>query len=428
MYCTRCGYEDVEGSDYCTMCGAPLDSAQSEGASPRETVSMSEYLPGRADNAWSASAGYADNQVISNTSIAPPPKQVDGRKYAAAVVAVIVAAITVILAIGVATNWFGQAKDSGSQSATAQDASSASGTSGASSCSSESSASASTSGAVPVRDSVDDYSWQELSQIAELIAADDGKDASKLVRRYHLVNEDGDLDGSQSKELVLENGVKTRVQIIGFAHDVKSGKGKAGITFMFEDCIAEHVYNGNGSNAGGWKGSEVRAWLNDDLIYLLPSELRDVIVEVRKDTNNVGKTTSTSSVTATSDKLWLLSFAEAVGKITMQSYENAYERIPSENRATFESFFAIWNAEGFQYQLFRDRGVVMGHPKTLLVKDYLAESGSAGLRKDAPCEWWGRSPSPGESNRVQSFDNDGSPRKSTSSPNEHLAVAPCFCV
>ena len=112
----------------------------------------------------------------------------------------------------------------------------------------------------------------------------------------------------------------------------------------------------------------------------------------------------------------------------MQNYENAYERIPSENRAVFESYFAIWNAEGFQYQLFRDRGVVMGHPKTLLVKEYLPENGPAGLRKDFPCEWWGRSPSPGESDRVQSFDNDGSPRKSTSSPGEHLAVAPCFCI
>ena len=426
MYCTRCGNEEVEGSDYCTMCGGPLNSKQSEDASLGGTVPVSEYSPEQADDFWSDPAGYTDRQTGPATPAVPPSRRVnDEGKYIAAIVAVIVAAITVILAICVATGLLGQDKGPDSSGAAAGGGSSES---SESSEKEKSSVSTSSDSDVPVRDSVDDYSWKELSRIAELIAEDDGKNVSKLVKRYHLVNEDGDLDGSQSKELVLENGVKTRVQIIGFAHDAKSSKGKAGITFMFEDCIAEHVYNGNGSNAGGWKGSEIRAWLNDDLLYILPSDLRDVIVKVHKNTNNTGKTTSTSSVTETSDELWLPSFTEIVGKITVQSYEDAYERIPSENRALFESFFAIWNAEGFQYQLFRDRGVVMGRPKTLLVKDYLAESGPAGLKKDFPCEWWGRSPSPGETDRVQSFDNDGSPRKSTSSPKEHLAVAPCFCI
>lgn len=422
MFCVRCGFEDVEGSDYCTMCGAPLASETQSGPQPYKTASLSEYEPGQEHGSWGISGISAEQKA---TQVSQVPAQPDGKRYAIAVAAVIVAAIAVILAIGVVTGWFGLAKSSGSQDAmTAGSSDSTSASSAAASASGSSSA----SGSVPVRDSVNDYSWQELSQIADLIAAADTKEVSKLAKRYRLVNDNGELDGSQSKELVLEDGVQARVQIIGFAHDSKSGNGKAGITFMFEDCIADHVYNGSGSNAGGWKSSELRSWLNSDLMYRMPSDLRDVIVEVRKETNNTGKTTSASAVTTTADKLWALSFVEVVGDITMQKYEKAYEPVPSGSRGAFQSFFNVWNNEGSQYQLFKDRNVEMGRPKTLLVKDYLADNGAAGMRKGSPCQWWGRSPSPGETDRVQSFDADGSPRKSTSSPSDRLAVAPCFCI
>lgn len=51
---------------------------------------------------------------------------------------------------------------------------------------------------VPVRDSVEDYSWAELSTIADQIAAASSDDEGiEVAKRYHLCLEDGTLDETQ---------------------------------------------------------------------------------------------------------------------------------------------------------------------------------------------------------------------------------------
>ena len=59
----------------------------------------------------------------------------------------------------------------------------------------------------------------------------------------------------------------------------------------------------------------MRSWLNSSLKGQLPSDLQAVIVSVDKLTNNTGETTNTSSVTTTSDELWLFSARELCGSI-----------------------------------------------------------------------------------------------------------------
>lgn len=249
---------------------------------------------------------------------------------------------------------------------------------------SDRSGSSSSSSAEPVSTkSVDDYSWEELSEISEEISKEaTEEDAIEVAKKYNLVNSDGELDGTQTKTVQLTDGATATVQIAGFLHDDKTDGGKAGITFIFKDAIAEHDMNpkrnlsgGPGrasaiarSNAGGWEGSAMRAWLSTEGLSMLPPDLADRIVAVDKKTNNVGETADVSSVTTTSDKFWLFSRTEVYG-VDKDSYN-----------------YEICSAEGAEYKLFRDCNVGLNRDYQFL-EDGFNVPESMGY-------WWLRSPNP----------------------------------
>lgn len=58
------------------------------------------------------------------------------------------------------------------------------------------------------------------------------------------------------------------------------GRDKTGKTFFFqEDCLDEtRPMNKRNTNAGGWKASDMRKWLNATFFALLPDELQAIIV------------------------------------------------------------------------------------------------------------------------------------------------------
>ena len=245
-----------------------------------------------------------------------------------------------------------------------------------------SSGSSSSSPAEPVSTkSVDDYTWEELSEISEEISKEaTEEDAIEIARKYNLVNSNGKLDGTQTKTVQLTDGTTATVQIAGFLHDDKISGGKAGITFIFKDAIAEHDMNPKrnlsgpgasavkGSNAGGWEGSAMCAWLSTEGLSMLPPDLADRIVAVDKRTNNVGETADVSSVTTTSDKFWLFSRIEVYG---VDKDSPAYD---------------ICSAEGAEYKLFRDCNVGLNRNYQFL-KDGFNVPESMGY-------WWLRSPDP----------------------------------
>ena len=273
---------------------------------------------------------------------------------------------------------------------------------------------------VSARNAVDTYSWEELATISDAIAvAKNEEDALKIAKDFNLVGASGKLDGTQTKSVRMNNGDVVQAQIIGFAHDTRDGGGKAGITFMFKDCIAQHQLNASNSTGGGWLYSDLRNWMNDDLFYSLPGDLRGSIVSVCKSANNAGKTSSRADVTLASDLLWAPSFTELVGYVDRDSYEDAYERIPASRVSEFQTYFDIWNAEGSQYKLYRDSKVKMAKSNSVLTKT---------LPSGAVSSWWGRSASPGEWDRALSISSKGKVQKSTSAPSEWLGVAPCFCI
>lgn len=239
---------------------------------------------------------------------------------------------------------------------------------------------------VKAKSSVNEYTWEELSQISEKIGnASDETEAIEIAKKYNLVTKDGRLDGNQTKDVTLSDGTVVQVQIVGFCHDEKAdGTGKAGLSFIFKDGLASRSINSTDSNSGGWDKSQARSWLASDGLGMLPGDLQNCILSVKKKTNNTGQTTTSSSVTTTTDKLWLFSSIELFGATSYYKDDRAYCN-------------TILNTEGEKYKLFQDSDTAMGQTNSILKMHFM----------DAGCSWWLRSPVPSSKDRFCSVNLQG---------------------
>lgn len=358
MFCTNCGAKNAENAKFCTSCGAPL-------AAP----SPVHQQPPRPTPAPSGERqGQGRPSPTPGTQTKTPRK-----KHSKARIVIPVAAVVVMAAVAVAaflTNGFGLL-------------------------------------GVPVRATVNDYGWDELSRIsAEISACGSEEEALEVAKSYNLTNPDGTLDGTQVKQIELTDGATTEVQIIGFYHDDKSdGSGKAGISFIFADAIGQHAMNSNGTTQGGWESSEMRSWMNGELVNQLPGDMRSEIVAVDKLTNNVGFTADPSSVTTTSDQLWLLSQVEIDG--------------PSDG--SNPAYYGALDMEGSQYQLFSNCDIGRRTPGAILQK------GSADAVPATPVSWWQRSSAADYKTNFYRTDDNGEGFHAASA-NSSLYVVPAFCI
>lgn len=245
-------------------------------------------------------------------------------------------------------------------------------------------------GAPEVRAAVDDYSWEELSQIADLIAnAETDDEATDLAAEYNLCATDGSLDGTQAKDLELSDGTTVSMRVAGFRQDERAdGEGVAGITFIAAEPVAEMAMCPNAEKGSGWRDTTLRAWMNEELLAELPEELSGVIVSVSKATNPVVGTGSSQIVTE--DVLWVPSYSELTGTV----------------RDGMEQ-------EGEQYQLFADLGVDSG-------------GASEGLAL-GDAYWWERSPDQSNEAWFMCVGPDGTAATShrPATPN---GVVPGFCL
>ncbi len=213
----------------------------------------------------------------------------------------------------------------------------------------EDSAAAESNG-VAIQDSVDNYSWSDLKVIADEIAdaANNGGDPYAVAAKYHLGDEDGGPTASSYKTVELKNGVTAKAYIVDYGCDDRAdGKGKAGITFLFDDVAPfESSMNKDGANSGGWKDSDLRKTLNKQFIKKLPKDLKNSIVKVKKLTNNSGVTTDVSSVTETKDALWLPSAMEIFGTTDIEDETNGLIKQQPDQVPVYE-------AEGKSYTLYQ---------------------------------------------------------------------------
>lgn len=267
-----------------------------------------------------------------------------------------------------------------------------------------------------IRSSLDDYTWDQLQEISlKIKAAETRNEACEIAKRYHLLDDDGHIPHPCTKRVTLTNGLEVGAQLVGIRHDeLLDGTGKAGLTFMFDAGIAERDAAAQPLSAG-WADCELREWLDDDGLKLLPNELRAYIKDVKKISNNVGAARSASCLSELPATLWLPAMVELCGNQPPESFTEDFHYLAD-----------IYNGEGKEYQLFRELKVSPYTTNEMLVRQWKG--------KDA-C-WWERTASPDTSesegtlymNRVGHDGDVFTYATPASKPNKRTCVIPGFCI
>ena len=205
------------------------------------------------------------------------------------------------------------------------------------------------------------------------------------------------MDADVKFRMKLANGQTLEYRIIGIGHDdLADGSGKAGLTFLTTSTGISSSMNATGTNAGGWEKSELRQKMNGGEIWnLMPSDFRSKVKTVKKLTNNVGggSANKDAAVTATSDRLFLLSYSEIA---------------PT---SAWASSYPWSSSEGTQYEAFKGKVV--------------NNSGSK-LDLFTGAYWWERSVNPSDTVNFLSIDSDGNLSHPGSAGNSRN-VFPAWC-
>lgn len=179
-----------------------------------------------------------------------------------------------------------------------------------------------------------DWTLDEQKAVAEDIAAKG--EASPAYAKAKAA-----MDAGTKFLMKLTDGQTLEYKIIGINHDdLADGSGKAGLTFLTTSTTISSRMNATDTNAGGWGKSELRTKMNSGEIWnLMPSDFQSKVKSVKKLTNNVGggSANKNAAVTATSDKLFLLSHSE----IVPTSY--------------WASSYPWTSSEGTQYEVFKGK-------------------------------------------------------------------------
>ena len=233
-----------------------------------------------------------------------------------------------------------------------------------------------------------DWTLDEQEAVAEDIAAKG--EASPVYAKAKAA-----MDAGTTWSVELTNGEVMTYRIIGINHDdLADGSGKAGLTFHTTSSGISSRMNATDTNAGGWEASELRAKMNSgEIWHLMPADFQSKVKSVRKLTNNVGGMDENAAVTATSDKLFLLSYSEIV---------------PTSYWAESDPWTS---SEGAQYEAFKGK---------------VTENFSADACLASDIEWWQRSvpPSVSEGFLEVYFDGDMSLAEAATSC---CCVCPAWC-
>lgn len=205
------------------------------------------------------------------------------------------------------------------------------------------------------------------------------------------------MDAGTEFSMKLTDGKTLTYRIIGINHDDPAGgSGKAGLTFLTTTTGIWSPMNAIDTNAGGWEKSELRQKMNSGKIWnLMPSDFQSKVKAVKKLSNNVGggDENKNAAVTATSDKLFLLSYSEIAPPT---SYWASYP----------------WtSSEGTQYEAFKGKVTENYNPNSAIA------IGSG---------WWERSVFPNASKGFLHVDSSGNPSDSNSAPG-WFCVSPAWC-
>ncbi len=216
-----------------------------------------------------------------------------------------------------------------------------------------------------------DYSWEDIVTIADYIKnAPTPDDAQLVAKRYNLVDGNGNLT-DETNHFLTNDGVRIDARVIGIAADEGSG-----LTLMSSVAPFYRNVNTEDTTNGSWEDSDVRAWLNGEVLNSFPSEIKNSVKQVQKITNNAdGGGVKGGTLSETKDSLWLFSVSEICGDVTW--FDSRYHVRNSDN------LDKTLSAQGPQYRYFRENGVGSdSDPKGVLKMTYNSQ----------PVSWWLRSP------------------------------------
>ena len=147
--------------------------------------------------------------------------------------------------------------------------------------------------------SFDKDSWEVIASNAE--SCTDDPDSCP----YSVGNE---------KEVDLGTYGKHMVRIANLKAPTEEGCGTEGFSesacgfvVEFADIITTHKMNDTVTNKGGWPGSQMKIFINNDIYNSLPNELKSVIIDTKTVSGNGREDTKPFE---SPDKLYLLSTAE----------------------------------------------------------------------------------------------------------------------
>ena len=215
--------------------------------------------------------------------------------------------------------------------------------------------------------------WQEIKEIL---------DSGKAKEVFEIGDE---------REETLITGEKITLVILGFGQDEKVSGGKINMTIGLKNLMdGDFEMNLTNTNEGGWEKSRMRTVYMERVFKLLPEELRNIIVPVKKSTSAGGGSTD---ITVSEDKLFLFSLAEIYSPRGISKSDNSNI---SGNADTYQE-------EGTQYEYFKE---LLGDADPYddneeIIKRKDNGSGSANT-------WWLRSPSIGNTSSFRYVASVGS--------------------
>lgn len=351
------------------MCRKGRFACFARSAGPKTPTAPSSA--GAAAHSWGGVSGGSTTGAVDPSQPVKVKKPKGKLPEVAIGIAAVVVLALVIAGVGFATDWFGL-------------------------------------GGPEVKESVNDYTWDELSQISDIISKkSDQNQALEVAKKYNLTTDDGKLDGTQTKDIELSDGTTAKAMIAGFNHDDKSdGSGEAGISFIFTNGVAvKAMFNqstldereeNNDMSDIGWNTSDLRTWLESDFLNELPSDLRNAIKPVDKKSGGLTEpkgdpsdSLSYADLSITSDALWIPSICEILdgGKdvhslIGINSDSDDIDSIISSNeyQENVRNGYPLFLEEGRQYLVYKDAGVSYDKANPIFGEPY-----------DDVLGWWTRS-------------------------------------
>lgn len=202
--------------------------------------------------------------------------------------------------------------------------------------------------------------WQEIKEIL---------DSGKAKEVFEIGDE---------REETLITGEKITLVILGFGQDERVSGGKVNMTIGLKNLMdGDFEMNLTNTNEGGWGKSRMRTVYMERVFKLLPEELRNIIVPVKKCTSAGGGSTD---ITVSEDKLFLFSLAEIYSQRGISKSDNSNI---SGNADTYQE-------EGTQYEYFKE---LLGDADPYDDNEEIIKRKANG--GGTASGWWLRSPSVG---------------------------------